>query len=56
MEDFSRLTTTHLITLWIDLNLPKTQWNTEGRPGNWKPSENYMFLINEIENTVCKKL
>ena len=56
MEDFSRLTSTHLIALWIDLNQLQTQWSTEGRPGQWEPSENYMQTINEIENMLCKKL
>ena len=56
MEDFSRLTSTHLIALWIDLNRPQMQWSTEGRTGQWEPSENYMRTINEIENMLCKKL
>ena len=56
MEDFTRLTSTHLIALWIDLNRPKTQWSTEGRPGQWEPCENYQRLIAEIESTLCKKL
>ena len=56
MEDFSRLTSTHLIALWIDLNRPQTQWSIEGRLGQWEPSENYLRTISEIEYTLCKKL
>ena len=56
MEDLTRLTSTNLIALWIDLNCPQTQWATEGRPGEWQPSENYRRTITEIESTLCKKL
>ena len=47
---------THLISLWIDLNLPCTQWETEGRPGQWTPSERYQQMISRIENMLAEKL
>ena len=33
MEEFSKTPAVHLISLWIDLNRPQTQWSVEGRPG-----------------------
>ena len=52
MEEFAKTSCSDLITLWIDINRPETQWKDEGRPADSNTSVNYNKCIENIETVI----
>ena len=56
MEEFAKTSCIDLITLWLNVMRPQTQWSVEGRPGKWNASQLYTECIEKIESSIAKKL
>ena len=56
MEEFTKTSCSDLITLWLDVMRPQTQWSVEGKPGKWNASQSYIDCIEKIESSIAEKL
>ena len=56
MEELKKMSCVDLISLWIDIMRPQTQWTDKGGKGVWSSSPRYNKCIENIEDKLATKL
>ena len=56
MEELKKTSCVDLISLWIDIMRPQTQWTDKGGKGVWSSSPKYNKCIENIEDKLATEL